>query len=72
MCTEVEVVAGVAPTERSLVAARPCRPVPVAETGGEVPGAHAARHAHTPRDVYSVAYYVQKFREVGHGWDHAE
>ena len=72
MCTEVEVVAGVAPTERFSVGAHLGRAVLGADMAGEGHGALAARPALDPRHVYSVAYYVHRFRDVGYGCDHAE
>ena len=72
MCTEAEGLAGVAPTERSVVGAHQPRAVLVAEMAGEGHRAQAARPALDPRHVYSVAYYVHRFRDVGYGWDHAE
>ena len=72
MCTEVEAVAGVAPTERSAVSAHLPRAVLVADMAGQGHGDLAAKPALDPRHVYSVAYYMHRLRDVGYGWDHAE
>ena len=72
MCTEVEVVAGVAPAERYPVGAHPSGTGVVADMTGQRHGAQVPRPGLDPRHVYSVAYYVQKFRDVGYKLDHAE
>jgi hypothetical protein len=52
MRTEVEVVASLVPCERGSIGARE----------------HDRPVGIDPRDAYVVAYYLDKFREVGHGW----
>ena len=59
MCAEVEVVAGVAPAERVSVGAHAL--VLVDGRGAPAPTLD-------PRYAHVIAYYVQKFRDVGHGW----